>query len=183
MKPVRSLARVMLSGIFVVSGARNCATPDRLAAGRKPVTDRVAPLMEKVTPRLPTDTETLVRVNAADPVRSAGLMLATGQLHPSGRAGARRLAWCRRPLAGHPFWNERRPGGAEQQPGPLPEEPRAARRAAARRGRHRGQAGLRWRAGHRIGHSSRSMQRAVRDRAAGGADRRPLRRHRPSTPG
>ncbi|WP_433388834.1 DoxX family protein [Micromonospora sp. KLBMP9576] len=160
MKPVRSLARAMLSGIFVVAGIRNLQDPERLVSTAKPVTDRLTPLLERADPRIPTDTATLIRANAAVQV-GAGLMLATGKC---ARPAALVLAGTLVPmtLAGHPFWND--------------DDPTARRNnqthflknlgllgglliAAADTG---GQPGLRWRAGHRIGHSRRLVQRAVR---------------------
>ncbi|MER5332666.1 DoxX family protein [Micromonospora sp. NPDC002717] len=160
MKPVRSLARAMLSGIFVVSGLHNFQNPGRLAPAAKPVTDRVTPLLEKASPRIPTDTETLIRVNAVVQV-GAGLMLATGRF---ARPAALVLAGTLVPvtLAGHPFWNNDDPAARNNNQihflkniglfgGLL--------LAAADTG---GKPGLRWRTGHRIGHSRRSVQRAVR---------------------
>ncbi len=76
----------MLSGIFVVSGARNFANPGRLTPTAKPITDRVTPLLERAHPRIPTDTETLIRANSAVQL-GAGLMLATGRF-------TRPAAWC-----------------------------------------------------------------------------------------
>ncbi|MGC4788453.1 DoxX family protein [Micromonospora sp. DT178] len=160
MKPVRSLARAMLSGIFVVSGFTNLRNPGRLVPAAKPVTDRVTPLLEKADPRIPTDTETLIRVNAAVQV-GAGLMLATGRL---ARPAALVLAGTLVPvtLAGHPFWNNDDPATRHNNQihvlknlGLLG----GLLLAAADTG---GKPGLRWRTGHRIGHSRRSVQRAVR---------------------
>ncbi|MEU5720937.1 MULTISPECIES: DoxX family protein [unclassified Micromonospora] len=160
MKPVRSLARVMLSGIFVVSGARNLQNPGRLVTAAKPVTDRVAPLIQNLHPRIPTDTETLVRANAATQL-VGGLMLATGKFT---RPAALVLAGTLVPttFAGHPFWSNDDPMARNNNQvhflknlglfgGLL--------LAAADTG---GKPGLRWRAGHRIDHSRRSVQRAVR---------------------
>ncbi|MFE9203949.1 DoxX family protein [Micromonospora sp. NPDC007230] len=160
MKPVRSLARVMLSGIFVVSGARNLQNPGRLVTAAKPVTDRVAPLIQNLHPRIPTDTEALVRANAATQL-VGGLMLATGKFT---RPAALVLAGTLVPttFAGHPFWSNDDPMARNNNQvhflknlglfgGLL--------LAAADTG---GKPGLRWRAGHRIDHSRRSVQRAVR---------------------
>ncbi|MFU8873359.1 DoxX family protein [Micromonospora sp. SL4-19] len=160
MKPVRSLARVMLSGIFVVSGARNFKNPGRLVPAAKPVTDRVAPLIQNLHPRIPTDTEALIRANAAAQV-AGGLMLATGRF---ARPAALVLASTLVPttVAGHPFWDTDDPVARNNNQihflknlglvgGLL--------LAAADTG---GKPGLRWRAGHRIDHSRRSVQRAVR---------------------
>lgn len=160
MKPVRSLARVMLSGIFVVSGARNLQNPGRLVTAAKPVTDRVAPLIQNLHPRIPTDTETLVRANAATQL-VGGLMLATGKFT---RPVALVLAGTLVPttVAGHPFWNNDDPMTRNNNQvhflknlGLLG----GLLLAAADTG---GRPGLRWRAGHRIDHSRRSVQRAVR---------------------
>ena len=103
MTPVRSLARAMLSGIFVVSGYRNFRNPGRLAVAAQPVTDKVAPMLKKAHPSFPTETETLIRLNAAVQV-SAGLMLASGRFS---RPAALVLAGTLVPvtIAGHPFWN------------------------------------------------------------------------------
>jgi putative oxidoreductase len=78
MKPVRTAARVMLSAIFVSSGVRVLLKPDSRVDAARPVTDRLAPMLEKVNPRIPTDPRTLVRVKAAGDV-VAGLALATGR--------------------------------------------------------------------------------------------------------
>jgi putative oxidoreductase len=92
----------MLSGIFVASGARAVANPDALAPRAKVVTDRVAPMLERVDPRIPTDAHTLIRLNGAAQL-AGGLLLATGHFT---RAAAAVLAGTMVPttLAGHPFW-------------------------------------------------------------------------------
>ncbi|MDG4778271.1 DoxX family protein [Micromonospora sp. WMMD961] len=160
MTPVRSLARAMLSGIFVVQGYRNFRDPGRLAVAAQPVTEKVAPLLKKAHPNFPTETETLIRLNAAVQV-SAGLMLATGRLR---RPAALVLAGTLVPVtvAGHPFWKNDDPTTRNNN------QIHAMKNlgilgglllAAADTG---GKPGLRWRTGHRIGHSRRSMQRAVR---------------------
>src|SRR5688572_16386878 len=102
MKPVRAAARALLGAIFVSSGARTFANPDHLVQRAKLVTDRVAPTIEKVNPRLPTDAHTLVKLNGATQL-VAGLLLATGHLK---RPAAAVLAGTLIPttVAGHPFW-------------------------------------------------------------------------------
>jgi len=150
----------MLSGIFVAAGFRNLQDPGRLVPAAKPVTDRLTPLLEKADPRIPTDTETLIRINAAVQV-GAGLMLATGRCT---RPAALLLAGTLVPttLAGHPFWNKEDPAARHNDQihfmknvGLLG----GLLLAAADTG---GKPGLRWRTAHRIGHSRRSVQRAVR---------------------
>ncbi|MDG4761214.1 DoxX family protein [Micromonospora sp. WMMD710] len=160
MTPVRSLARAMLSGIFVVQGYRNFRNPSRLVVAAKPVTDKVAPILRRAHPSFPTDTETMIRMNAAVQV-SAGLMLATNRFS---RPAALVLASTLVPvtIAGHPFWKNDDPTAKNNN------EIHTLKNlgllgglllAAADTG---GKPGLRWRTGHRIGHSRRSMQRAVR---------------------
>ena len=92
----------MLGAIFVASGARALANPDPLVPKAKRVTDRVAPLLEKADPRLPTDARTLVQLNGAAQL-GGGLLLATGRLT---RPAAAVLAGTLIPttVAGHPFW-------------------------------------------------------------------------------
>ncbi|MET8305698.1 MULTISPECIES: DoxX family protein [unclassified Micromonospora] len=160
MTPVRSLARAMLSGIFVVSGYRNFRNPERLAAAAKPVTDKVTPLLQKAHPSIPTETETLIRLNALVQV-SAGLMLATGRFS---RPAALVLAGTLVPvtIAGHPFWNNDDPVARNNNQVHVLKNLGifgGLLLAAADTG---GKPGLRWRTGHRIGHSRRSVQRAVR---------------------
>src|SRR6266542_3265811 len=88
MKPVRRVARAMLGAMFIRSGFDAVRHPERLADAAKPVTDRVAPVLEAINPSLPTDAKTLVRVTGAAHVLG-GLMLATDR---APRAGAALLA-------------------------------------------------------------------------------------------
>ncbi|MEV4480168.1 DoxX family protein [Micromonospora coxensis] len=160
MKPVRSLARVMLSGIFVVSGARNFHHPERLAPTAKPVTDRVAPLIQRAAPQLPTDTETLIRANAVAQL-AAGLMFATGKFT---RPAALVLAGTLVPttVAGHPFWQNDDPAMRANNQIHFLKNLGLLGGLLLAAADTEGKPGLRWRAGHRIGHSRRSVQRAVR---------------------
>jgi putative oxidoreductase len=102
MRPVRTAARGMLSAIFIVSGVRAVADPEKLVPAAKRVTDRVGPLLEKTDPRLPTDPRTLVRINGAVHL-VGGLLLATGHFT---RPAAAALAGSLVPttFGGHPFW-------------------------------------------------------------------------------
>ncbi|MCI4063355.1 DoxX family protein [Micromonospora sp. R77] len=160
MKPVRSLARVMLSGIFVVSGARNLQNPGRLVPAAKPVTDRVTPLLQNLSPRIPTDTESLVRINAATQL-VGGLMLATGKFT---RPAALVLAGTLVPTtaAGHPFWNSEDPASRNNNQIHFLKNLGLLGGLLLAAADTEGKPGLRWRTGHRIGHSRRSVQRAVR---------------------
>ncbi|WP_433653385.1 DoxX family protein [Micromonospora zamorensis] len=160
MTPVRSLARVMLSGIFVVSGYRNLRSPERLAKKAAPVTDRVAPALQKLNPRLPTDTVQLIRLNSAVQL-GAGLMLATGRLT---RPAALVLAGTIVPttIAGHPFWNDDDPVTRDTNKVHFLKNLGLLGGLLLAAADTEGKPGLRWRTGHRIGHSRRSVQRAVR---------------------
>lgn len=74
MKPVRTAAHVMLASIFVTDGVRRLIDPKPgLATAR-----RVAPLLEKADPRIPSDPATLVRIKAATDI-VAGVALASGR--------------------------------------------------------------------------------------------------------
>ncbi|MFV2102229.1 DoxX family protein [Micromonospora sp. LOL_024] len=160
MTPVRSLARAMLSGIFVVSGARNFVSPERLVPTAKPITDRVAPLLQGAHPGIPTDTATLIRANAAVQF-GAGLMLATGR-HT--RPAALVLAGTLIPvtLAGHPFWSTDDATAKNSNQVHFLKNLGLFGGLILAAADTEGRPGLRWRAGHRIGHSRRSVRRAVR---------------------
>jgi putative oxidoreductase len=160
MKPVRSAARALMSGIFVVSGARAVANPESFVTRAKVVTDRVGPLAERINPRLPSDPAALVRTNGAVQL-VAGLMLATGRF-PRPAAAALAGSMVPTTLAGHRFW-------ATDDP-----EQRAHHRthfmknlammgglllAAADT---EGRPSLRWRTSRAVRDRRRSMQRAVR---------------------
>ncbi|MEU0547187.1 DoxX family protein [Micromonospora sp. NPDC005979] len=160
MTPVRSLARAMLSGIFVIQGYRNLRNPHRLAETAKPVTDKVAPLLQKAHPKIPTDTESLIRLNAATQV-GAGLMLATGRFS---RPAALVLAGTLVPvtIAGHPFWKNDDPVAKNNNQIHTLKNLGLLGGLLLAAVDTEGKPGVRWRTGHRIGHSRRSMQRAVR---------------------
>lgn len=150
----------MLSGIFVLSGARNLQNPGQLVPAAKPVTDRITPLLEKTSPRIPTGTETLVQANAAVQL-VGGLMLATGRFS---RPMALVLAGSMVPttLAGHPFWtNDDAAARTNNQIHFLKNLGLLGGLLLAAADTE-GKPGLRWRTGHRIGHSRRSVQRVVR---------------------
>ena len=159
MKPVRSAARAMLASIFVISGARVLVNPDSRVDAAKRVTDRMKPLIERMDPRLPTDTRTLVRLKAGSDV-AAGLLLATGRLtRPAAAVLAANLIPTT--FAGHPFWT-------------LPTPERSGHEihflknlgllgglllAAADT---QGKPGIAYRTTHAVDRSQRSMRRALR---------------------
>jgi uncharacterized membrane protein YphA (DoxX/SURF4 family) len=105
----RLLARPMLASIFVVGGINALRNAEAHAAKAKPVTDRVVPLAQKAVPQapIPTDPQTLVRVNAGAQLLAAAA-LATGR---APRLSATVLAASLVPttFAGHRFWEETDP--------------------------------------------------------------------------
>ena len=159
MKPVRTAARIMLSAVFVSSGVRVLLDPDSHAEKATRVTDRIGPLLEKVDPRLPSDTRTLTRIKGgADVV--AGVLLATGHLK---RPAATVLAANLIPttIAGHPFWA-------------VPKEQQAVQRNAFLKNLAllgglllaaadtEGRPNLAYRTSHAVDRSQRNVRRAVR---------------------
>src|SRR5919106_1522030 len=99
---IRAIARPMLASIFVMQGFSKLRSPDSQTEKAKPVTDRLAPLLERYTPQVPTDPRSLVRISGAIDL-AAGAMLATNQFP---RLAAMVLAGSLVPstVAGHPFW-------------------------------------------------------------------------------
>jgi uncharacterized membrane protein YphA (DoxX/SURF4 family) len=105
MTPIRTAARTLLGALFVGSGWMALRHPDRLVSRAKPVTDRMSPALQAAN--LPTEPETLVKVNGAVQL-AGGLLLATGHFT---RPAAAALAASVVPstLAAHPFWTESDP--------------------------------------------------------------------------
>ncbi|MCM4082947.1 DoxX family protein [Paractinoplanes hotanensis] len=113
MKPVRTAARAMLASIFVVQGVRSLLKPEAFEESAARVSEPLKPLLEKVDPRIPTDTRTLVRIQGASDVL-AGLALATGHFtRPAALVLAANLVPAT--IAEHPFWDRSRPDSKEQQ--------------------------------------------------------------------
>jgi uncharacterized membrane protein YphA (DoxX/SURF4 family) len=118
MTVVRSIARPLLSCVFVVQGVNAVRNPEPLVPRAKPVADRIVPLVKKVAPpqigdHVPEDTKNLVRLNGAAQV-IGGLALATGNAR---RLGASLLAASLVPttLAGHRWWEIEDPTLRNQQ--------------------------------------------------------------------
>ena len=115
MTVTRMIARPMLASMFVVGGVNALKNADAHAQRAKKVTDRLAPTLDKVsgTVPVPTDSKSLVRLNAAAQlVGAAGL--ATGRFP---RLSATILAASLLPTtaAGHAFWEEEDPAARAQQ--------------------------------------------------------------------
>lgn len=115
MTVTRMIARPMIASMFVVGGVNALKNADVHAQRAKKVTDRLAPTLDKVSSSVPvpTDSKSLVRINAAAQlVGAAGL--ATGRFP---RLSATILAASLLPTtaAGHPFWEEQDPAARAQQ--------------------------------------------------------------------
>ena len=159
MKPVRTAARVMLSAIFVASGAKILLNPDSKAEVAGRVTDRVGPDAREDRSAA-ADRRAHPGAAQGRRRRGAGLLLATGHLtRPAAAVLAANLIPTT--LAGHPFWS-------------LPKEERAAQQtqflknlgllgglllAAADT---EGKPGLKYRTTHAVDRSQRRVKRAVR---------------------
>lgn len=161
MSLIRKVARPMLASVFLVHGARTLLNPDKATAQAKPVTDRVAPTLNKYAPNLPTDTRTLVLANAGVHV-GAGALLATGNFP---RISSLALAASLVPttLAGHAFWNTDDPEEREAQRVAFLKNVGLAGGlliAAADTG---GKPSLTWRTTHAAGDSRRQMRHAARE--------------------
>lgn len=100
---VRALARPLLAGVFVANGFSVLRHPAPHVEDSRAVTDRIAPLLQRVSPRLPTQPQQVLRLNGGVQV-AAGLMLATGR---APRLSAALLATSLAPaaLGEHAFWN------------------------------------------------------------------------------
>jgi uncharacterized membrane protein YphA (DoxX/SURF4 family) len=99
----------MLASMFISGGINSLRNSDHLAARAAPVTERLAPVVDKATQSLPIslDSKQMVQLNALVHV-VGGAMLATGRLP---RLSSLALAATLVPttLAGHRFWEESDP--------------------------------------------------------------------------
>ncbi len=115
MTATRLIARPLLASMFVVGSVNALKNAPALAIKAKPVTDRIRPVLAKAAPQLkvPEDTVTLVRLNAASQLLAAGA-LATGR---APRLSSTLLAASLLPTtaAGHKFWTETDPASRANQ--------------------------------------------------------------------
>jgi putative oxidoreductase len=156
MTPVRTTARAMLAAIFVSGGAKALTDPGRLAARAKPLTDRIAPHIERVSPSLPTDPEPLVRVNGAVQL-VAGLLLLTRLRRPA--AAALAASMVPTTLAGHPFWQYKDPHERSAQRANFLKNVGLTGGLLLAALDNNGKPGVRWQAGHLAHHSADAVRR------------------------
>jgi putative oxidoreductase len=157
MNPVRSLARILLSSMFITGGLDSLLHPEP----KVPVAEDVARAAAAL-PGVPEgDTELLVRANGAVQLL-AGALLAIGRIP---RLSALALAASLIPttLAGHPFWEERDQAKRQQQ------QVQFFKNASMFGGLilaaldTEGRPGLAWRTGHAIEHAEAAVRRTRRD--------------------
>ncbi|MFG2038702.1 DoxX family membrane protein [Dactylosporangium sp. NPDC048998] len=161
MRPVRTAARSMLAAIFVVQGWAAFRDPEKLAERARPVTDRMEPTIKALHPSLPTDAETLVRVNGAAQM-AGGILLATGH---AARPAALLLAGSLVPttLAGHPYWSVEDPRERATQRIHFLKNIGLVGGLLLAALDHEGRPDLRWRAGHAAKRTLRRAKRRLRD--------------------
>ncbi|MGA8255624.1 MAG: DoxX family protein [Nocardioides sp.] len=109
----RLIARPLLASGFLYGATNALRNPDAMAPKAASVADKVLPAAHKAGVPLPSDTATLVRINAGAQVLG-GLALATGK---APRLGAALLAASIVPttVAGHAFWAESDPQARKAQ--------------------------------------------------------------------
>ena len=113
---IRAVARPMLASMFVAGGIDEIRNAAALAPAAKPVTQRVAPLVESRIPAavpLPSDTVGWVRADGVLKA-AAGLALATGRL-PKLASLVLIGSLVPTTLTGHPYWKEADPQAKVKQ--------------------------------------------------------------------
>ncbi len=97
----------MLASVFVAGAVRTLRNPERAAEKVAPLSERIAPRLKKSAPWAPTSPEALVRANAAVQI-AGGLLLTTGR---APRLAAVGLIGSLLPttVVGHPFWRAEDP--------------------------------------------------------------------------
>ncbi|NYG57457.1 putative membrane protein YphA (DoxX/SURF4 family) [Nocardioides daedukensis] len=113
MTPVRLIARPLLASVFFVGAANALKNAELIAPKAARMTDRVAPLADRVVPGAgQLDAKAYVRLNAGVQLVAASA-LATGRMP---RVAALALAGSLVPttLAGHAFWEESDPAAKKQ---------------------------------------------------------------------
>jgi uncharacterized membrane protein YphA (DoxX/SURF4 family) len=139
---VRRIARPLLSAVFISGGIDALRNPAPRAQAAGPLIDKsTETLPESVTQKIPSDPETLIKINAAVQI-GGGVLLATGK---APRLASLALAGSLIPttVAGHAFWNETDPAAKAAQ---RTQFLKFARWSADRRSRHGRQAvaGVAW---------------------------------------
>lgn len=104
---IRRVARPMLSAVFISRGVEALRSPKPAADATRHTLEELSKLPDPVGTNVPSNAETVARVNAAVQI-GGGLLLATGKL-PRVASAALALSVVPGSLGGHAFWNESEP--------------------------------------------------------------------------
>lgn len=104
---IRRVARPMLSAAFIARGVDALRSPKPAADAARPALEGLSKLPDPVGANVPSDAETVARVNAAVQI-GGGLLLASGKL-PRLASAALALSVVPGSLGAHAFWNESDP--------------------------------------------------------------------------
>ena len=110
---IRRIARPMLAATFVGRGAEALRSPKPAVDAARPTLEVLAKLPDPVGPNVPTNAETVARVNGIVQI-GAGLLLATGKL-PRFASAALALSVVPGSLGGNTFWAEADPARKADQ--------------------------------------------------------------------
>jgi uncharacterized membrane protein YphA (DoxX/SURF4 family) len=104
---IRRIARPMLSAVFISRGVDALRSPKPAADAARPTLEGLSKLPDPVGTNVPSNAETVARVNAAVQI-GGGLLLASGRL-PRLASAALALSVVPGSLGGHMFWSETDP--------------------------------------------------------------------------
>jgi uncharacterized membrane protein YphA (DoxX/SURF4 family) len=104
---IRRIARPMLSAAFISRGVDALRSPKPAADAARPTLEGLSKLPDPVGTNVPSNAETVARINAAVQI-GGGLLLATGRL-PRVASAALALSVVPGSLGGHTFWSESDP--------------------------------------------------------------------------
>src|SRR5258705_9193868 len=104
---IRRIARPMLSAAFISRGIDALRSPKSAADAARPTLEGLSKLPDPVGTKVPSNAETVARVNAAVQI-GGGLLLATGRL-PRVASAALALTVVPGSLGGQKFWSEADP--------------------------------------------------------------------------
>ena len=104
---IRRIARPMLSAVFISRGVDALRSPKPAADAARPTLEGLRKLPDPVGTKVPSNAETVARINAAVQI-GGGLLLATGKL-PRVASAALALSVVPGSLGGHTFWSESDP--------------------------------------------------------------------------
>ena len=104
---IRRIARPMLSAVFISRGVDALRSPKPAADAARPTLEGLSKLPDPVGTNVPSNAETVARVNAAVQI-GGGLLLASGRL-PRLASAALALSVVPGSLGGHMFWSQSDP--------------------------------------------------------------------------